>query len=117
MSAPVGATMLVGSHACGYLTTLSPETICGQPGVVHFLWDDTSENGCACEAHAQHARERWIPVDEHPIGADCTMPGVDWILSTETDPGYCALLSDDPEHLMTVVALELSDAAAAASAT
>jgi hypothetical protein len=90
---------MVGESTCGRIVA-DPDVLCGQPSVGHFMWNDTGDNGTACEAHAAWAMTQ--AVDYHPLAADCTMPGSEWHYSTADGAGFC-------EFPLTTSAVETAD--------
>jgi hypothetical protein len=53
--------------------------LCGAPAKWHIIWDLDTENGLACDEHADEARSLWCPIQVHERGPDCAMPGSMWI--------------------------------------
>jgi hypothetical protein len=75
-----------GERTCGRIVA-DPERLCGEPAVGHFMWTDDGDNGIACERHTPAGMLN--AVDWHPLGDDCTMPGVQWRYSTSEGAGRC----------------------------
>jgi hypothetical protein len=75
----------VGERTCGRIVAF--DQLCGRVAVGHFLWTDEGDNGVACVAHTRWAMAH--AVDYHPLGDDCTMPGVQWVYSTAVSAGRC----------------------------
>lgn len=86
-----------GDHVCGF--GLGP--ICGEPAIVHVVWDANGENGMACETHWPVVQREWAYYDHHEVGTDCNMPGSEIIWSWEEPPGRCDVEPEpEPEPVL-----------------
>lgn len=89
-SPPLGATLdpgrLCARVVAGRFGVSGEEVLCLEPGVRHFLWDRTMENGMTCQRHADEAIERGWGIDSHPMNDVCAMPGIVWVFG---DPSTC----------------------------
>jgi hypothetical protein len=72
------------------------DTLCGKPATWHVIWDASCENSIACDGHASEGLEPWHALQVHPLGADCGMPGSEWI----PDERRCVFPADDAEVAM-----------------
>ncbi len=53
---------------------------CGEPAVMHVIWDDAMENGCVCAEHVPELGSRWSFLAVHHLGPDCGMPGSEFFI-------------------------------------
>lgn len=73
---------------------------CGKPGKWHIIWTADTENGIACDEHADEARRRWVYFGMHPYDPVCSMPGAMYLVAEDrcvVDEGLLGLV-DAEEH-------------------
>lgn len=92
--APLGRIVDTSRQQCSYSPGDTDATTCPKPATWHIAWDADLENGLACDEHMAEAERRWVYVDRHHVGHDCSMPGSTWYFE-EKRCGY----PDDPEQL------------------
>lgn len=54
------------------------DSLCGQPGKWHIIWNADLDNGVACDEHVAFAR-KYAYVGCHTMLPDCFMPGGVWL--------------------------------------
>lgn len=89
--APLGPEVDTSGQTCTRASSDGPANLCGAPATWHIAWDLNLENGLACDTHMAEARTQLVFVDRHPVGPDCSMPGVHW----DFDHKRC-VYPDDP---------------------
>ncbi|WP_158070490.1 hypothetical protein [Streptomyces luteocolor] len=75
---PKGELRFDASQTCGYQPSKASEE-CGRPATWHVMWDEVLDNSLTCDEHMTLIQQRWVYVDRHPVTADCTMPGAEWV--------------------------------------
>ena len=76
--APLGRTVSARGQKCGHSPGDTPATDCPTDATWHIMWNTDGEVGLACDPHMAEARRRFVFVDSHRVGPDCSMPGTLW---------------------------------------
>lgn len=75
---PIVGSKIVPERVCGRSVDPSDvNVICGKPAIRHVFWNPEPEgweHNFVCAEHLTEART-YRPMYEHPLGADCGMPG------------------------------------------
>lgn len=93
---PIGRILDTSSQTCSYSPGDTDANTCPQPATWHIAWDIALENGLACDEHMTCAQQ-FAYVDRHPVGVDCSMPGVVWYFE-EKRCGYPGSEAPDVAH-------------------
>lgn len=80
---PLGRPVHARGQKCGHSPGDTPNTDCHHDATWHILWNAEADAALACDPHMAAARRRFVFVDSHRVGPDCSMPGALWDLDNQ----------------------------------